>query len=64
MGHGIGSTKPAGLFPFAKGFVSAEYTARVFDYLFFAESDGTPRNLLSPSPKLQVFRDIVAWVRK
>ncbi|BAE60557.1 unnamed protein product [Aspergillus oryzae] len=64
MGHGFGAVKAGGLFPFAERFAEAGYAAVMFDYLFFGESDGLPRNLLSISRELQDFRDVIAWVRR
>lgn len=64
MGHGIGGIKAAGLLPFAKTFSKAGYAAIMFDYLYFGESEGTPRNLMSISRELQDFRDVVAWARQ
>jgi dienelactone hydrolase len=48
MAHGFGATRVLGLRPFAERFVSAGLTCLVFDYRCFGDSEGEPRNLISP----------------
>ncbi|KAH7129781.1 putative alpha/beta fold family hydrolase [Dactylonectria estremocensis] len=63
MGHGIGGIKAAGLTPFATTFTAHGYVAVTFDYLYFGDSEGEPRNMMEISQELQDFRDVVAWAR-
>ncbi|PNP85025.1 hypothetical protein FNYG_01550 [Fusarium nygamai] len=63
MGHGIGAIKDAGLAPFATTFVAHGYTAVTFDYLYFGQSEGEPRNMMNVSQQRQDFRDVISWVR-
>lgn len=48
MAHGFGATRVLGLRPFAERFVAAGLACLVFDYRNFGDSEGEPRNLISP----------------
>jgi len=48
MAHGFGATRMLGLRPFAERFVAAGLACLVFDYRNFGDSEGMPRNLISP----------------
>ena len=48
MAHGFGATRVLGLRPFAERFAAAGLAALVFDYRNFGDSEGEPRNLISP----------------
>ncbi len=48
MAHGFGATRMMGLRPFAERFVAAGLACLVFDYRNFGDSEGKPRNLISP----------------
>ncbi|EAW25567.1 alpha/beta hydrolase [Aspergillus fischeri NRRL 181] len=63
MGHGIGCIKDAGLAPFVTTFAHHGYIAVTFDYLYFGQSEGEPRNLMSVSQQLHDFEDVISWVR-
>jgi len=53
MAHGFGADKLLRLPAFAEKFVKAGLAALVFDYRCFGESEGQPRNLISPWRHLQ-----------
>jgi len=55
MAHGLGATRDMGLSPFAERFADAGYHALVFDYRYFGDSGGEPRQLLS------VRRQLADW---
>lgn len=46
MGHGFGGTKDMGLAAYALRFQAAGYAVLVFDYRYFGESSGEPRQLI------------------
>ncbi len=46
MGNGLGGTKDTGLEPYAIRFQNAGFAVLVFDYRYFGESEGTPRQLI------------------
>lgn len=48
MAHGFGSIYAAGLQVFADRFVAAGYAVYLFDYRGFGESEGEPRQWISP----------------
>ena len=48
MAHGFGLTHASGLAPFKEAFCQAGYAVFAFDYRHFGESDGQPRQTLSP----------------
>ena len=48
MAHGFGASRVLGLRPFAERFAAAGLAALVFDYRNFGDSEGKPRNLISP----------------
>lgn len=49
MAHGFGLTRDCGLAPFRDAFLAAGYATFLFDYRHFGESEGLPRQLLSPA---------------
>lgn len=55
MAHGFGLTRECGLAPFRDAFLAAGYATFVFDYRHFGESEGQPRQLLSPN------RQVADW---
>ena len=48
MAHGFGAERTFGLPAFAGRFAAAGLAALLFDYRGFGQSDGEPRNLVSP----------------
>lgn len=63
MAHGIGATQDSGLAPFAQGLAEAGAEVLTFDYRHFAQSDGTPRQLVSIKGQLQDFHSVVSFAR-
>jgi fermentation-respiration switch protein FrsA (DUF1100 family) len=63
MGHGIGAVKGAGLPQFVTAFAENGYSAVLFDYLHWGQSDGQPRGDVVVSRELQDFKDVIEWVR-
>lgn len=48
MGHGMGAEKSFGLSLYAEKFALKGLSSFIFDYRYFGESEGEPRNLVSP----------------
>lgn len=64
MGNGLGGTKRvAGLERYAVRFVEAGLAVLVFDYRFFGESQGEPRQLIWIPHQLEDYRAAVEFVR-
>ena len=63
MGHGMGGTKDAGLSAYAERFRDAGYAVLVFDYRYFGESDGEPRQLLSIPDQLSDWAAAITYAR-
>lgn len=59
MAHGFGARIDFGLLPFAEGFLEDGYAIFMFDYRGFGESEGKPRNLVSPLS--MVYPQPVIW---
>lgn len=64
MAHGFGGLKNCGLEPFAESFASEGIAVLLFDYRGFGESEGNPRNLISPKKHLQDWQAAVDWGRQ
>lgn len=56
MAHGFGLTHASGLAPFKEAFCKAGYAVFAFDYRHFGDSEGEPRQTLSPS------REVADWL--
>ena len=63
MAHGLGAVKTLRLDAFAARFAAAGYAALVFDYRYFGESDGQPRELISIRRQRQDWRAAVSFAR-
>ena len=64
MAHGFAAERTFGLPAFAERFAEAGLAVFVFDYRYFGDSDGYPRNLVSPARQLQDWRAAIAHVRQ
>jgi len=62
MAHGFGGVRGMDLPPFAEHFASAGFTTLLFDYRYFGDSAGTPRQRLSPNAQLEDFRNAITWL--
>ncbi|SDN83701.1 Serine aminopeptidase, S33 [Pseudomonas jinjuensis] len=63
MAHGLGGTRASGLAPFAERFVAEGYRVLVFDYRYFGDSGGKPRQLLTVANQLADWRAAIAFAR-
>ena len=63
MANGLAGTRASGLEPFAERFMAAGFDVLVFDYRFFGDSDGEPRQLLTVRHQLADWRAAVAFAR-
>lgn len=63
MAHGLGGVKQLCLDAFAERFQDAGYACLVFDYRYFGDSDGEPRQLLDIDHQLEDWRAAVAFAR-
>ena len=63
MAHGLGAVKALRLGAFAERFQAAGYACLVFDYRYFGDSDGEPRELLSIPRQREDWRAAVAFAR-
>jgi len=64
LGHGLGGTKACGLGRYAAKFQEAGFAALAFDYRFFGESGGEPRQLISIPHQLEDYKVAVAHARR
>lgn len=56
LGHGFGGTVDSGLVPFAQRLSAAGFAALAFDYRYFGESGGQPRQRISVKEQVADFR--------
>lgn len=63
MGHGFGTPRALGLYRYAEAFAQAGYIVVVFDYRYFGESEGEPRQLLSVKKQLDDWGAAVSFAR-
>ena len=63
MANGLGGTKAAGLDGYARRFRDEGWAVLVFDYRFFGESDGEPRQLVWIPHQLADYRAAVKYAR-
>ncbi len=62
MANGFSATKEMALPRFAERFAAAGLATLVFDYRFFGESDGQPRNQILPLEMVEDYRNAITWV--
>lgn len=63
MGHGLGGTKNMLLCNYAARFVDAGFAVLAFDYRYFGDSEGEPRQLIRIPDQLADFAGAVAYAR-
>lgn len=63
MAHGFGGLRNCGLEPFAELFADQGLAVLLFDYRGFGESEGTPRQLISPRRHVEDYQAAVNWAR-
>lgn len=64
MAHGFGLTHASGLAPFKEAFCNAGYAVFAFDYRHFGESDGQPRQTLSPRKEVADWLAALSFARQ
>jgi uncharacterized protein len=64
MAHGLGGTRDGGLMPYAEGFAAAGLDVVLFDYRGFADSTGTPRQLVSHRRQRQDYHAAITAARQ
>lgn len=64
MAHGFGGLRNCGLEPFAELFADNGMAVLLFDYRGFGESEGTPRQLISPRRHVEDYHAAVTWARR
>ncbi|PXX89542.1 alpha/beta hydrolase [Marinobacter vulgaris] len=64
MAHGFGLTHASGLASFKEAFCQAGYAVFAFDYRHFGESDGQPRQTLSPRKEVADWLAALCFARK
>jgi len=62
MAHGLSAVKEQVLPDVAERFVAAGFVTMVFDYRFFGDSEGEPRNQLFPLEMVEDYRNAITWV--
>ena len=63
MAHGFGCIRALRLPAYAQRFAAAGYVVVVFDYRYFGDSDGRPRQLLDIAAQLDDWRAAIGWAR-
>jgi dienelactone hydrolase len=63
LGHGFSATRRDGLEAFAERFAAAGLAALAFDYRFFGDSTGEPRQVLDIRRQLEDWEAALAYVR-
>lgn len=64
MAHGFAGHKEMGLDRFAECFKAAGFVTLVFDYRFWGESEGEPRNQIFALEMVEDYRNAITWLSK
>ncbi len=64
MAHGFAAVKEMGLAGFAEFFEAAGFVTLVFDYRFWGESEGEPRNQIFALEMVEDYRNAITWLSK
>ena len=62
MAHGFAGVKEMGLEGFAEHFEAAGFVVLVFDYRFWGESEGEPRNQIFAMEMVEDYRNAITWI--
>lgn len=62
MAHGFAGVKEMGLDGFAKKFTAAGFVTLVFDYRYWGESEGEPRNQIFALEMTEDYRNGITWL--
>ena len=63
MAHGFGTPRAVALYVYAEEFARNGYAVMVFDYRYFGESEGEPRQLLHIAKQLEDWRRVLDFAR-
>jgi dienelactone hydrolase len=63
MAHGFGATRHARLWAYAERFRDAGMAALVFDYRYFGDSEGEPRQVIDIAAQLEDWRAAIVYSR-
>lgn len=63
MAHGVGATRDCGLTPFGSKLSACGVDVLAFDYRHFAESSGTPRQLVDLNKQLSDYHSAIDYAR-
>ena len=64
MAHGFAGVKEMGLAGFAEYFEAAGFITLVFDYRFWREIEGEPRNQIFALKMVEDYRNAITWLSK
>ena len=62
MAHGFAGLKEMGLLAYAERFEAAGFVTLVFDYRFWGESEGEPRNQIFAYEMVEDYRNAITWL--
>jgi fermentation-respiration switch protein FrsA (DUF1100 family) len=62
MAHGLSGVKEQALPQVAEKFADAGFVTFIFDYRFFGDSEGEPRNQVFPLEMVEDYRNALTWV--
>lgn len=62
MAHGMGAVKEMYIEPFAEQFAAAGMAVLLFDYRYFGESGGEPRERIAPRDQIEDYRNALTWL--
>ncbi len=62
MAHGLSGVKEQALPQVAEKFADAGFLTLVFDYRFFGDSEGEPRNQVFPLEMVEDYRNAITWI--
>lgn len=64
MAHGLGGTRNMRLLAYAERFAAVGYACLVFDYRYFGDSEGYPRQLINIQHQLEDWTAAIAYARR
>jgi fermentation-respiration switch protein FrsA (DUF1100 family) len=62
MAHGLSGVKEQALPQVAEKFADAGFVTLVFDYRFFGDSEGEPRNQVFPLEMVEDYKNAITWI--
>ena len=62
MAHGFSGVKEMYLSNFAERFLGAGFITLVFDYRYFGDSEGEPREQFFPHEQVEDYRNAITWI--